>query len=350
MARRYIGIDVHAKSCTIAVLSAMGKRLREWQVETARETLLEAVKSVAGERYICFEEGTLSEWLYEVLEPVAKEIDVIVPPKRRGVKSDSVDARAAAEAMRVQSREVRRVYKAPRTFTALRKAVRTHWQVQRDVVRVKNRLNTCYRARGLSGLDSGIYDRERRDAWLKKLGPVQRRQAEHFSIELDALRPVLQQAEAWLAEEGKKVKVVELLATAPGIGMIRASQIAAVVLSPHRFRTRSQFWMYCGLGIVTRASSEWVMAGPAWQREQVQQTRGLNKQRNPLLKNVFKGAAQTVRRLSDHPLQLAYQRALAGGVKPNLATLTLARRIAAAVLAMWKNNKEYDATKQQPRT
>jgi hypothetical protein len=40
------------------------------------------------------------------------------------------------------------------------------------------------------------------------------------------------------------------------------------------------------------------------------------------------------------------QRLLDAGTKPNLARLTIARRIAAAVLAMWKH-EVYDATKQR---
>ena len=35
------------------------------------------------------------------------------------------------------------------------------------------------------------------------------------------------------------------------------------------------------------------------------------------------------------------------GTKPNLARLTLARRIAGAVLAMWKKQQAYDRAKQQ---
>lgn len=47
-----------------------------------------------------------------------------------------------------------------------------------------------------------------------------------------------------------------------------------------------------------------------------------------------------------HPLKLAYDRTTAAGTKPNLARLTMARRIAGAVLAMWKNQEEYKPTKQ----
>ncbi len=37
-----------------------------------------------------------------------------------------------------------------------------------------------------------------------------------------------------------------------------------------------------------------------------------------------------------------YERMLAAGIKPNLAKLTLARKIAATVLSMWKHQEVYD--------
>jgi hypothetical protein len=48
-----------------------------------------------------------------------------------------------------------------------------------------------------------------------------------------------------------------------------------------------------------------------------------------------------------HPLTCAYQKQLEAGTKPNLARLTVARRIAGATLAMWKNKENYDPSKQQ---
>ncbi len=38
----------------------------------------------------------------------------------------------------------------------------------------------------------------------------------------------------------------------------------------------------------------------------------------------------------------AYHRRLQAGIKPNLAKLTLARRIAAIVLSMWKHEEVFD--------
>ena len=42
------------------------------------------------------------------------------------------------------------------------------------------------------------------------------------------------------------------------------------------------------------------------------------------------------------PLHEHYRRLTAAGTKPNLAKVTIARRIAAIVLRMWKDKKEYD--------
>ena len=69
-----------------------------------------------------------------------------------------------------------------------------------------------------------------------------------------------------------------------------------------------------------------------------------------MLKPVFKSAALTVvMRMPEHPLHRAYRKHLQEGMEPALARLTLARRIAAAVLAMRKNQEDYDPTKHDSK-
>ena len=147
--------------------------------------------------------------------------------------------------------------------------------------------------------------------------------------------------------ESKKHPIVRRLATVPGVGPIRAAQVVATVVTPERFRTKRQFWSYCGLGIMMRTSADWVREGGRWVRAPVTQTRGLTRKRNPVLKSVFKGAAMSVVQMTDHPLKRAYERLLEAGTKPNLAQVTIARRIAAIVLAMWKHQEDYDPAKQE---
>ncbi len=343
---KYIGIDAHSQSCTLAVIGPSGKRLRSLVVETNGKALVEAIKNITGERHICIEEGTQSAWLYEVLSPHAEEVVVTVAEKRRGQKDDEGDAFGLAEALRVGSLGTK-VYKAPRQFSGLRNAVRAYGMTVQDIVRTKNRLKAVYRSRGIL-TDSDVYGGEQRSRWLTKLPPSHRRLAESLGQQLDALLPLEKQAETWLREESKAHAIVRKISTAPGMGAIRSAQVVAIVVSPHRFRTQRQFWSYCGLGIVRRSSSDWVRQDERWVRAETMQTRGLNWNRNPLMKTVFKGAATTViRQLGGHPLHESYQRMLQAGIKPNLAKLTLARRIAAAVLAMWKNGEVYDPARSE---
>jgi hypothetical protein len=66
-----------------------------------------------------------------------------------------------------------------------------------------------------------------------------------------------------------------------------------------------------------------------------------------MLKYVFKGAATTVLQIQrdDEPLRAAYEKMLTAGTKPNLAKVSLARKLAAITLALWKKKEVYDATR-----
>jgi hypothetical protein len=69
-------------------------------VETNGKVLVDFVKSIAGDGYLCLEEGAQSEWLYEVLEPHVKELLVVRAQRRLGGKSDSSDAWNLADGYR----------------------------------------------------------------------------------------------------------------------------------------------------------------------------------------------------------------------------------------------------------
>ena len=348
---RYVGVDAHAETCTLAVVGASGRRLTSKVVETNGRAVVEAIRSIPGRVHLCLEEGTQSAWLHEILEPEVSEIVVVSPPETRGAKDDLRDAWSRAEELRVGAIRTR-VYKAPKHWTGLRSAAVIYRMAIRDVVRAKNRLKAVFRARGILA-DAGVYEEKGRGKWLKELPVVGHRPAaEWLGRQLDQLGPLREEAEAWLLKEAKAHPIIKTLSTAPGMGPLRTAQMVAIVITPHRFRTRRQFWSYCGLAIVTRSSSDWVK-GPngKWTRAVVRQTRGLNRKRQPVLKAIFKGAATTViTQLHGHPLHSDYERMLQSGIKPNLAKLTLARRIAAIVLSMWKREEVYDPERHKPLT
>ena len=88
----YIGLDVHARSTTCAWVGPTGKRLGSTVVETARDPLVAAVRAIDGTKHVCFEEGTASAWVYEVLSPHVAEAVCCQPRRRPGSKSDAHDA------------------------------------------------------------------------------------------------------------------------------------------------------------------------------------------------------------------------------------------------------------------
>jgi hypothetical protein len=188
-----------------------------------------------------------------------------------------------------------------------------------------------------------VYGQARREAWQAKLPASARCRTQRLYAQLDFLVDLKAQAEQDLVRESHRHPITRILETVPGLGPIRVARLVPVVVTPYRFRTRQQFWSYCGLGIVRRSSSDWAQtANGGWVRAPVQQTRGLSRQHNHGLKDIFKGAATTVIvQLQDCPLHRDYQQCLQAGTKPNLAKLTLARKIAATVLALWKKGEPY---------
>jgi transposase len=344
---RYIGLDVHATTTTMAIVGPSGKRIRSVVLETNAKVIVEALRAIPGRRHVCLEEGAQAEWLWQVLKPHSDELVVTMAPESRGQKSDARDAFALADRLRTSDLHTT-VFKDVGAFATLREINRLYTRIVGDVVRVKNRLKSLFLSRGIQTADGNVYAAKNRQAWLRKLPTGKRWAAETYYAELDRLSELRDQVEAELVRETHKHPTAKNLQTCPGIGPIRAAQLMAVVVTPHRFRTRRQFWAYCGLGIVMRSSSDYVRDSRGrWVHANIQTTRGLNLNRNALLKHVFKGAATTVIGQRTNELSQQYARLLANGVKPNLAKLTVARRIAATVLALWKTNQEYDPTKHR---
>src|SRR5246127_5286202 len=117
----------------------------------------------------------------------------------------------------------------------------------------------------------------------------------------------------------------------------------ALMQTPHRFRSKRQLWTYSGLGIETRDSAQYrYVHGQLQRTKKPQQIRGLNQNHNHEMKEIFKGAA-TRASCGVGPLRDFYLSLLAKGMKPEMARLTLARKIAAIALTLWKKEERFDA-------
>ena len=102
---------------------------------------------------------------------------------------------------------------------------------------------------------------------------------------------------------------------------------------------------YSGLAVVMHTSAEHDFDdGRPVRRKRAPRTRGLNRNYNRVLKDVFKGAA-LVALGRPGALQDLYEGMLSRGMRAERARVTLARKIAALTLRLWKEGEVYDAAK-----
>ena len=156
-----------------------------------------------------------------------------------------------------------------------------------------NRLKSLYRSWGIPCAGKEVYAPRYRAEWLGKIREAGvRRRAEHYYQQLDVMRLLRQEARRDLLVEAKKHKAWKLLRDIPGIGPIRAAVLIAVMQTPHRFRTKRQLWAYSGLALETHDSAQYhAVKGELRRSKRSATVRGLNKDHNHDLKDIFKGAA-----------------------------------------------------------
>jgi transposase len=100
---KYIGMDVHQATISVAVMDAGGKLIMECLLETKGSTIVEFIQGLHGTLSLTFEEGTSAAWLHDLLKPHVSQLVVCDPRKaallKEGDKNDRIDARKLAEAL-----------------------------------------------------------------------------------------------------------------------------------------------------------------------------------------------------------------------------------------------------------
>jgi len=340
-------MDVHQATTVVAVIDAEGKSVLETIVPTAAGAIRRLVESISGPLHVTLEETTQAEWLHDLLEGFVAEVVVCDPRRNKllteGSKGDKADARKLAELLRTGM--VRSVWHGRQTTRGLKEMVRAYETFAIDTRRTMMRIKALYRSRGIATKGSAVYQQKQRDQWLMHLTEQGMQQRAAWLYEqLDHVRELRKRAKAAVLTEGQRHQAVQLLRTIPQVGPIRAAQIVATAGTPHRFRTKRQFWSYSGLAVVTHTSAEYELrAGRVVRRNKPVATRGLNSNCNRRLKSVFISAA-TAGGVS-HPWQLYLDNLKEKGMKSDMARLTLARKIAALTLAIWKKGESFDPKK-----
>ena len=232
----------------------------------------------------------------------------------------------------------------------LKELVRTYDCLVSDTTRVMNRLKAIYRGRAIACSGHDIYRQDRRKKWLEKLKEPGAKQRAGFLYEqLAALKPLRHKAKLAMVKEVRRQAAYRWLMSVPQFGSVSVAQLIAVVDTPHRFRSKHQFWTYVGLAVVTRSSADHeVVQGVLRRSKRPVSTRGLNRNHNHLLKRVFKNAATSA--CHSGPFKAGYEARVLQGMAPSLARLTIARQLAATTLALWKRGEQFDPERKKQQT
>ena len=342
---KYIGMDVHQSTISVAVLDAEGKLVMQSILATHAAAILDFVHGVRGTLQVTFEEGTQSAWLYDLLVRHVAKVVVCNPRQnallKAGNKSDQIDARKLAELLRADL--LSPVYHGENSCRILKELVRSYTTLTEDTTRIMARLKALYRSHAIACAGKKPYGKRHRQEWLQQVRqPGLASRAQRLYDQLDAVQTLRRAAKREMLAESHKYGAYRLLCSIPYLGPVRASILMARAQVPNRFRTKRQFWAYCGLALETRTSAEYrIVQGQVQRSRKPVFIRGLNLNHNHDLKNVFKGAA-TAASIHDGPLREFYDRLLAKGMKPELARVTLARKIAAMALILWKKGESFD--------
>ena len=347
MSEKYVAMDVHKASMVVGVRDAAGKMISRGTMEMKAQTIRDYVSGLSGPVHLTFEEGTQSAWLYDLLRPLVAECIVCDPRRNKlledGNKSDEIDVEKLSELLYLG--RLRAVYHGDHGTRALKELAHSYEALVKDQTRVKNRLKAIFRGRGISYEGDEIYDCQQAEQWLTKL-PERgvRERARQLYEQLAQLAGWVSAARRQMLAESRKQKAKKILQLIPTLGEISVAQLIATVDTPYRFRSKRQFWTYCGLAVVRHTSADYRFEqGELRRRIKPGPTRGLNRNYNRRLKRIFKSAALTGSLKG--PFKPYYAKLLARGLSPELAQVTLARKIAAITLTLWKKGERFDPQK-----
>jgi len=168
---KYIGMDVHKESISIAVLNFAGKVAMECVIETKASIILQFIHGLSGDLHVTFEEGTWADWLYDLLKPNVTKLVVCNPRKiallKDGSKSDRIDAHKLAELLYMN--KLKPVYHGECGLRMLKELSRGYLTVSKDLGRVMNRLKALYRSWAILCAGTQVYALRYRSEWLRKI-------------------------------------------------------------------------------------------------------------------------------------------------------------------------------------
>ncbi|MDQ3280172.1 MAG: transposase [Acidobacteriota bacterium] len=343
---KYAGLDVHDRTVVVHIVDGAGTTLHTAIVPTELARIRAALRCVRGPLTVAFEEGALASWLCAGLRRHVADVVVCDPRRNRllmhGSRSDRTDAARIAEFLRLGA--VRSIYHGDSASERLRTLAHHYNALTGDVIRAKLRLRAVFRSRAIPTGGTAFFHQRNRAKYLHALRsrPAEYLRAGALFRQLDFTAQEQSYAREALLAEAAASPAFVLLQSFPCVGPVRAAVFIAIVGTPDRFANRRRFWKYAGLSVRHSASGEHMLDADGLHKvESKVRTRGLDRRCNYLLKRVLRDVAAGVL-ASRGCLRMFYERLVGSGKSPTNARITVARKVAATLLAVWRSLRPFD--------
>lgn len=338
----YIGLDVHKRTISYCVKDVAGNVQSEGSLHSTRSDLDRWMKTLPQPWTAAMEATVFTGWIYDHLKPHAAGLKVAHPLMLRAIaaakkKNDRIDAGKICDCLRCDF--LPECYMAPTAIRERRRTLRYRNLLVRQVVQMKNKIAVLLMEAGVS------YNKQE----LHKVGYFRELLATNPDIN-DGLRSLLRLCRDAMVRLAKTESAlvrslerdpllaerVERLMTIPAVGPVTALTWALEVGEVQRFSSIKKAVSYCGLCGAEKSSGSTVQRTP------------LSKQRNKNLQWVLTEAAKMAPRYSPQ-LALVYDRERRKG-NVNRATLAVARKLVAYMVAVDRREKDFLVIERENRT
>ena len=269
--------------------------------------------------------------------PCEVSIAAITDPKtnkwisKSGIKSDEIDAEKLAHLAR--GGFVKEIYHPVNKKRRFKELVFAYSDTVKNQIRVKNKLKARFRTEGIKCTGITVYSKKYRDRWKEKLpnNQIAYLIADELWSQLDHLQASKNKIKKEIEIQGKQYPEIERFMKIPGVGLINASTIFAIIDNPHRFANKKKLWMYAGIGLAERASGDTVYS------------KKLPREYNRQLKNAVKKSTESAINARESQFRRQHLRlTIKQGIPSHKAKLTVARSLLATIYGIWKNGEDYD--------
>jgi len=337
MTTAYLGLDLHATSCTLGVMASDGTYHGHQRFPTSEAELIPRIVAIeARMKRLALEECTLARWAARLLDPYVDEVFVCDPREnplisRHARKSDQADAYALCRLLRLG--ELKAVYQATEDHRAVFKAAVQHYiDMRKQQVALKQKIKSTFRRWGVPQVaGQRLYSIDGREAYLGRLGQpgVAARLRGLYQV-LDAALGAQKKARAQMLRLGRRYSEIQEFQKVPGVGPVGSHLFDGFIQTPHRFKTKQRLWRYCQLGIRSKTSD----GKPLGYEE-------LDPNGRSELKAMSYRAWLAALRHSPNEVKASFEASLQRTGDRTHARLNTQRKILATLLSLWKNQSAY---------